>query len=238
MIGEINERVLIFIVAFNAEKTILNVLNRIPASIAKLDHQILIIDDCSHDKTFSTTIKNLEQFQTFNIKILFNPEKQGYGGNQKLGYHYAIEKDFDLMVLLHGDGQYAPELLEEMLSAIVRANADAVLGSRMMSSLSALRGGMPLYKFVGNKILTAIQNYFLKTRLSEFHSGYRAYRVQTLAKIPFELNTNDFHFDTEILIQLILGKFLIKEIPIPTYYGDEICHVNGLLYAWNGVRQT
>ena len=238
MTGEINEKVLILIVAFNAEKTILNVLNRIPASIAKLDHQILIIDDCSHDKTFSTTIKNLEQFQTFNIKILFNPENQGYGGNQKLGYHYAIEKDFDLVVLLHGDGQYAPELLEEMLFAIVRANADAVLGSRMMIGLSALRGGMPLYKFVGNKILTAIQNYFLKTRLSEFHSGYRAYRVQTLAKIPFELNTNDFHFDTEILIQLILGKFLIKEIPIPTYYGDEICHVNGLLYAWNVVRQT
>jgi glycosyltransferase involved in cell wall biosynthesis len=238
MIEKINERILIFIVAFNAEKTILNVLSRIPPSISKLNHQILIIDDCSGDNTFSTTVENLTQFKSLNIKVLFNPEKQGYGGNQKLGYHYAIENGFDLVVLLHGDGQYAPEKLDEMLSTIIGEKADAVIGSRMMDGYSALRAGMPLYKFFGNKILTFIQNKLLKTRLSEFHSGYRAYNVQTLKKIPFELNTNDFHFDTEILIQLILGKFVIREIPIPTYSGEEIRHFRGIRYAWDVLVQT
>ena len=238
MIEKINEKVLIFIVAFNAEKTILNVLRRIPPSMSKLDHQILIIDDCSGDKTFSSTIKNLTQFKSLNIKVLFNPEKQGYGGNQKLGYHYAIENGFDLVVLLHGDGQYAPERLDEMISTIIREKADVVIGSRMLDGFSALREGMPLYKFFGNKILTFIQNSLLKTRLSEFHSGYRIYNVQTLSKIPFELNSNDFHFDTEILIQLILGKFVIREIPIPAYYGDEIRHFKGVKYAWDVIFQT
>ncbi len=238
MIEKINERVLIFIVAFNAEKTILNVLRRTLSSVSKLDHQVLIIDDCSRDKTFSKTVENLTQFKPLNIKVLFNPEKQGYGGNQKLGYHYAIENGFDLVVLLHGDGQYAPERLDEMISTIIREKADAVIGSRMLDGFSALREDMPLYKFIGNKILTFIQNRLLKTRLSEFHSGYRIYNVQTLTKIPFELNTNDFHFDTEILIQLILGKFFIREIPIPTYYGDEIRHFKGIKYACDVIFQT
>lgn len=238
MIEKISERVLIFIVAYNAEKTILNVLRRIPPSISKLDHQILIIDDGSRDKTFSKTVENLTQFKHLNIKVLFNPEKQGYGGNQKLGYHYAIENGFDLVVLLHGDGQYAPERLDEMISTIIREKADAIIGSRMLDGFSALREGMPFYKFFGNKILTFIQNRLLKIRLSEFHSGYRIYNVQTLSKIPFELNTNDYHFDTEVLIQLILGKFVIREIPIPTYYGDEIRHFKGVKYAWNVISQT
>ena len=238
MIGKINERVLIFIVAFNAEKTILNVLSRIPPSVSKLNHEILIIDDCSRDKTFQSTVENLNEFKSLNIKVLYNPEKQGYGGNQKLGYQYAIENGFDLVVLLHGDGQYAPEMLDEMISTLIREKADAVIGSRMIDGFSALWGGMPLYKLLGNKFLTYIQNRLLKSRLSEFHSGYRAYRVQTLSKIPFELNTNDFHFDTEILIQLILGDFIIREIPIPTYDGDEIRHFKGIKYAWNVICQT
>src|SRR6185503_8121226 len=109
--------------------------------------------------------------------------------------------------------------------------ADAVFGSRMLVPGAARRGGMPLYKFVGNKILTWCQNRLLHTRLSEFHSGFRAYRVSALAKIPFHYNANVFHFDTEIIIQFVLGGFRIVEVPIPTYYGDEICRVNGLRYA-------
>jgi glycosyltransferase involved in cell wall biosynthesis len=238
MIDKINERILIFVVAFNAEKNILNVLSRIPPSISKLNHEILIIDDCSGDETFSTTVASLTQFDSLNVKVLFNPEKQGYGGNQKLGYHYAIENGFDLVVLLHGDGQYSPEMLDEMISTLSTGKTDAVIGSRMMTGFSALWEGMPLYKFLGNKFLTFIQNRLLNSQLSEFHSGYRAYRVQTLSKIPFELNTNDFHFDTEILIQLILGKFVIREIPIPTYIGDEIRHIKGVKYAWDVIHQT
>lgn len=233
-----DKKILIFIVAYNAEKTILNVLSRIPPAIAKLDHQVLIIDDCSTDKTFSTAVEHLARFDSLNIKVLFNPKNLGYGGNQKLGYHYAIENNFDVVVLLHGDGQYAPEYLETLITTLIREKADAVMGSRMLSGFGALRGGMPTYKFVGNKILTFIQNWLLKTRLSEFHSGYRAYRVSTLSQIPFDLNTDDFHFDTEVLIQLFLKKHKVIEIPIPTYYGTEICHVNGLKYALDVIRET
>ena len=139
---------------------------------------------------------------------------------------------------MHGDGQYAPERLPDLLQPLLAGEADAVFGSRMMASGGARRGGMPLYKWMGNKILTRIQNRLLKTSFSEFHSGYRIYSVRALAGIPFDKNTNDFHFDTEIIIQLVRAGLRIKELPIPTYYGDEICHVNGLKYALDVVRVT
>jgi len=142
------------------------------------------------------------------------------------------------VVLLHGDGQYAPEELPRLLQPLAEDKADAVFGSRMMPPSSALKGGMPLYKFVGNRILTTVQNSLLGTKLSEFHSGYRVYRVQTLSRLPFELNSNDFHFDTEIILQLVNARARIVELPIPTYYGDEISRVNGIAYAWNVVAAT
>ncbi|MGW8283984.1 MAG: bifunctional glycosyltransferase/class I SAM-dependent methyltransferase, partial [Gemmatimonadota bacterium] len=113
-----------------------------------------------------------------------------------------------------------------------------VFGSRMMVKGGALRGGMPLYKYVGNRILTRAQNLLLDTEFSEFHSGFRAYRVSALSRVPFQYNTNVFHFDTEIIIQLLLAGFRITEVPIPTYYGDEICRVNGIPYAWNVIKTT
>jgi glycosyltransferase involved in cell wall biosynthesis len=231
-------KVLVFIVAYNAEKTIDNVIRRIsPALAQSYDIEILIIDDASHDSTFERShyLSKAPELP-FPVYVLFNPVNQGYGGNQKLGYHYAIENGFDFVALLHGDGQYAPERLSEILEPLRRGDADAVFGSRMLNRGGALRGGMPLYKFLGNKILSWIQNKLLHTGLSEFHSGYRAYSVRALKKIPFERNTNDFHFDTEIIIQLLIARQRIIEVPIPTYYGDEICHVNGLKYAANVVR--
>jgi glycosyltransferase involved in cell wall biosynthesis len=231
-------RVLIFIVAYNAEKTIDSVVRRIPASLAEsYDIEILIIDDASGDSTFerSHRISNAPEVP-FAVRALFNPVNQGYGGNQKLGYHYAIENGHDFVALLHGDGQYAPERLPELLAPLRRGEADAVFGSRMLSRGGALRGGMPLYKYLGNRVLTCIENKLLCVDLSEFHSGYRAYSVRALEKIPFERNTNDFHFDTEIIIQLLVARLRILEIPIPTYYGDEICHVNGIKYAVNVLR--
>ena len=108
----------------------------------------------------------------------------------------------------------------------------------MLAKGNALKGGMPFYKYIGNKILTYLQNKILKTNLSEFHSGYRAYSVHALKHLPFERNSNDFHFDTQILIQALLQPFTIQEIPVPTYYGDEICHVNGIKYAWNVLKTT
>ena len=232
-------RVLIFIVAYNAERTIQHVLRRVPAELQRYDTEVLIIDDASQDQTFERG----EEFRRvgempFKVTVLFNPVNQGYGGNQKVGFHYAIRNGFDYVVLLHGDGQYAPECLPMLLQPLVDGEADAVFGSRMLTENGALKGGMPLYKFVGNKILTAYQNFVLGSKLSEFHSGYRLYSVKALAKLPFSLNTNVFHFDTEIIIQFLFAGLRIKELPIPTYYGDEICHVYGLQYAWDVVVAT
>ncbi len=233
------KRVLIFVVAYNAERTIQEVIRRIPASLDRYDTEVLIIDDSSRDQTFDRA-HDLERTgeSPFPLTVLHNPVNQGYGGNQKIGFRYAIENGFDIVALVHGDGQYQPECLPDLLEPLVQEKADAVFGSRMMTRFAALKGGMPLYKYAGNRILTAFQNLLLKSSLSEFHCGYRLYSVQALRRIPFDRNTNDFHFDTEIIIQLFRAGQVIKELPIPTYYGDEICHVNGMKYAWNVLKST
>jgi glycosyltransferase involved in cell wall biosynthesis len=232
-------RLLIFIVAYQAETTIRQVLRRIPGELAaNCDVEILIIDDRSSDRTFRESAKTNAEGLPFKVTILFNPVNQGYGGNQKIGYHYAISNNFDFVALLHGDGQYAPEMLPALVRPLREGLADAVFGSRMMKSGDARRGGMPLYKYVGNRILTKLQNRILGMQLSEFHSGYRVYAVKALSTVPFDRNTNDFHFDTEIIIQLHLAGKRIAEIPIPTYYGDEISRVNGLRYARNVIRAS
>src|SRR5262249_37343465 len=131
-----------------------------------------------------------------------------------------------------------PECIPRLLYPLIEGRADAVLGSRMLVRRDALKGGMPLYKFVGNRLLTWMQNWVLRSDLSEFHSGFRAYRVAALGTLPFQYNANVFHFDTEIIIQLMLGGHRIEEVSIPTYYGDEICRVNGLRYAIDVVSAT
>jgi glycosyltransferase involved in cell wall biosynthesis/uncharacterized UPF0146 family protein len=233
-------RLLVFIVAYEAETTIRKVLRRIPAGLSdEYDVEILIIDDGSSDRTFIEGAKaDAEGLVPFKVTVLFNPVNQGYGGNQKIGYHYAISFDFDFVVLLHGDGQYAPEVLSDLVRPLREKRAEVVLGSRMLKSGDALKGGMPLYKYFGNKILTALQNRLLGMSLSEFHSGYRAFSVAALKEIPFERNANEFHFDTEIIIQMHLAGKRIVELPIPTYYGDEICRVNGMKYAKDVMRAT
>jgi len=231
-----NKRILVFIVAYNAEKTIGGVLHRIPPVLRGGNVEVLVIDDSSKDDTFATGLKHESAIEGLKITVLRTPVNQGYGGNQKLGYRYAIENGFDYVALVHGDGQYAPEKLPELLAPLAKGEAGAVFGSRMLDKGGALRGGMPLYKYAGNKILTRFQNAILGTNLSEFHSGYRLYSVEALRKIPFERNSNDFHFDTEIIIQLVMAGIPIAELPIPTYYGDEICYVNGIKYAWDIFR--
>ena len=228
------KRVLIFIVAYDAERTIGQVLSRIPPELLLHHTEILIIDDSSHDRTFEKARAHKQS--PFPVTVLHNPVNQGYGGNQKIGFHYAVLQNFDVVALVHGDGQYAPEVLPRLLEPLLNGEADAVFGSRMMGRFDALKGGMPLYKYVGNKILTWIQNRLLHTAYSEFHSGYRLYTVAALKRLAFDRNTNDFHFDTEIIIQLVRAGLRIRELPIPTYYGDEICHVNGMKYAFNVLK--
>ena len=230
------KRILIFVVAYNAETTITSVLHRIPASLRHGNVEVLVIDDSSRDKTFAAGLAAQSALEGLKVTMLRTPHNQGYGGNQKLGYRYAIDHGFDVVALVHGDGQYAPEKLPDLLAPLLRGEADAVFGSRMLEKGGALRGGMPKYKWLGNKTLTQFQNAMLGSSLSEFHSGYRLYSVAGLKQIPFERNSNDFHFDTEIIVQWMMKKLTILEIPIPTYYGEEICYVNGIKYAWDVVR--
>lgn len=227
-------RLLVFVVAYYAESTLTGVLQRIPRQVfEEYDCEVLVVDDGSQDRTYEIGEEYRRQHPEIRLTVLRNELNQGYGGNQKIGYTYAIRNRFDFVALIHGDGQYAPEELPRLLVPLCERRADAVFGSRMMKPMDALRGGMPLYKFVGNRLLTAFENLLLRTRLSEFHSGYRVYAVPALARVPFLLNTDDFHFDTEIIVQLLSGGMRIVELPIPTYYGGEICRVNGVRYAWN-----
>jgi 2-polyprenyl-3-methyl-5-hydroxy-6-metoxy-1,4-benzoquinol methylase len=221
----------VFVVAFNAESHIEATLKRIPGELHSLLSNIYVIDDKSSDRT--TEIARQLRESMPKLEVFTTPYNQGYGGNQKLGYQYAIQNGIDVVVLLHGDGQYAPEVLARMIAPFEDPDVSAVFGSRMMTQGAARRGGMPLYKYVGNRILTFFENGLLGTDLSEFHSGYRAYRTSALAGLPFQYNTNDFHFDTEIIIQLAAKNERIVEVPIPTYYGDELCHVDGVSYALN-----
>jgi glycosyltransferase involved in cell wall biosynthesis len=227
-------RLLIFVIAYYAEASLKRVLERVPTSVfAEYDCEVLVVDDGSDDRTFEVGHEYKAAHPEIRMTVLRNEFNQGYGGNQKVGYAYALSEGFDFVAMLHGDGQYAPEELPRLLAPLRAGDADAVFGSRMLDGKGegALRGGMPLYKYAGNKILTFAQNHLLGSRLSEFHSGYRIYSTAALRKIRFRLNSNDFHFDTEIIIQLLNAKQRILELPIPTFYGDEICRVNGLKYA-------
>jgi len=227
------KKILIYTIVYNHEKFIEKTLSRIPDAIYEnYDCEILVSDDKSSDNTRNVLKQFSSNFEKkAKITICTMRKNQGMGGNQKIGYYYAIKNKFDIVVLLHGDGQYAPEYLPKLLENFNDATNDAVFGSRMMQAGAAIQGGMPLYKYYGNKILTSIQNFLLKSNLSEFHSGYRIYRVNVLEKIYFEKNSNYYDFDTEIIVQLLTKKFKIKEVSIPTFYGDEISYVNGIKYA-------
>jgi glycosyltransferase involved in cell wall biosynthesis len=229
-------RIGIHVVAFQAERFIARVLERIPAALRDLFAEILVIDDSSSDLTFEAAREAGERLGFGNVTVLRTPFNRGYGGNQKLGYLHAVRQGWDYVVLLHGDGQYAPELLPEIVLALDREEPDALIASRMINRRDALRGGMPLYKWLGNQVLTTLENRMLASSLSEFHSGYRAYKVEALEAIPFQLNADGFHFDTEILIQLLRTGRRVVEIPTGTFYGDEISRVNGVAYAVNCLK--
>ena len=226
------KRIGILIVSYNAVTTIAKVLKRIPTDIWENVEEVVVFDDASRDHTYELVL-GLKLLSGLNkLTVIKNDSNLGYGGNQKLGYKYFSEKGFDIVVLLHGDGQYAPEILSHLYAPLVAGEAEAVFGSRMMKAYGgAIKGGMPIYKYLGNKVLTYFENAALGLKLTEFHSGYRAYSLDALRKIDFADMTDVFHFDTQIIIKFHHQGFRIKEVPIPTYYGEEICNVNGLKYA-------
>ena len=234
MAGATKQKVLIFVVCFNDEKSIEQVLKRIPNEIidgARFDTEILIIDNHSSDRTFYAARDFASGQSKWKFTILYNPKSQGYGANHKIGFRYAIEHNFDVVVLLHGDNRYAPEYLPEMIGPVLDNRADAVFGSRMIRKSVVLKDGMPLYKWFGNQVLSFAQNRILKSHLSEFHSGYRAYSVHAIAAVPFEHNSDGFDFDTDIIIQFLDTGKRIAEVAVPTFYGSEIAGAHGLGYA-------
>lgn len=222
--------VAIVVVAYEAAATIATVLDRIPSVIARSVGAILVSDDCSSDSTTELVERWAADHPDAPVVAIRQPRNLGYGGNQKFCYRWARERGFAHAVMVHGDGQYAPELIAEMLRPLF-AGAAAVFGSRMLDRGGARSGGMPTYKYVGNKVLTAFQNLVTGQRLSEWHSGYRAYDLAVLEQMPFDGMSDGFDFDTEIILQLADRRATIREIPIPTFYGDEVCRVNGVRYA-------
>jgi glycosyltransferase involved in cell wall biosynthesis len=231
-------RIGILVVAYNAESTLTATLDRVPAGFRERIAEVVVLDDASADNTVAQGQAWARRADTPRTLVLRHVKNLGYGGNQKAAYKLAMERGLDIVVLLHGDGQYAPEMLPQMVAPLERGECDAVMGSRMMQKGAARRGGMPLYKLAGNRVLTRVENALLGTSLTEFHSGYRAYRVSALRDVPFEHNSDGFDFDTQIIVQLLHAGKRILEIPIPTYYGDEICYVNGVRYARDVVRDV
>ena len=225
-------RLLVFVIAYQNESALSQVLQRIPAEVfERFECEVLVVDDASEDRTFEIGEAYSLEHPKVPLTVLRNQYNQGYGGNQKVGYAYAIAEKFDVVAMVHGDGQHAPEELPRLLEPLLHGQADAVFGSRMMTREGALRGGMPVYQYLGNRILTSLQNALLGSNLSEFHSGYRLYCVRALESIPFRLNSNCFQFDTEIIIQLLNAQKRIVELPIPTSQGGQTSKVNGLRYA-------
>lgn len=227
----------ILVLAYNAEDTIGSVLARIPEETYRESEGVYIFDDASTDQT-SLVAQKFKVTHTYNEKIhvITHQKNKGYGGNQKFSYSYAIDKGLDVVVMLHGDGQYAPELLPKIYSPILRDDKDLVFGSRITDN--PLGGKMPLHKFVGNIFLTKVQNAIVGSTFSEFHSGYRAFRTSCLKKIPLNACTDGFHFDTQILILFFSNGFRIHEIPIPTFYGNEISRVKIFSYGANVLKEA
>jgi glycosyltransferase involved in cell wall biosynthesis len=200
--------VVVVLPAYNAARTLVRTYRDIPKEVVD---DVILVDDASQDDT-------VEIARLLNLRVIQHDKNLGYGGNQKTCYRAALESGADIVVMVHPDYQYDPTLIPQMIAPLQNGQADCVLGSRMLHKGGASAGGMPVYKQIGNRILTKIENLILGQNLSEYHTGYRAYSRRLLTSIPFTENSNNFVFDTEIIIQLLVAGFRIKEIPIPTRY--------------------
>ena len=232
------KRIGILVVGHPTSATLASVLNRIPSDFRHKITKVLISDDHSADSTYPVGPGYQQATADLPIEVMENPRNLGYGGHQKVGFEWAIAHDLDIVVLLHGDGRYAPEQLPALVAPLEAHEADVVFGSRMLVPGAARRGGMPAYKYVGNRMLTTFENTVAGAQLSEWHSGYRAYSVNALRAVPFAQNDDGFNFDTQIILQCIEAGQRITEVPIPTYDGDEICSVNGLGHARDITRNV
>lgn len=210
------KKVVVVMPAYNAAKTLQETYEKVPLDAVD---EIILVDDASRDDTF-------HRAKELGIVSLRQRHNLGYGGNQKTCYEEALKRQAEIVVMVHPDGQYDPAFLNQIIEPILNDKADVVLGSRMMYRNNALKGGMPIYKFISNIFLTLIENCVLGLKLSEYHTGYRAYSRYFLETVPFMRNSNDFVFDTEILVQAAYLKMRITEIPVTTRYFVEASSVN------------
>ena len=207
--------VVVIMPAYNAEKTLRKTYNEVPHDIVD---EIILTDDASQDRT-------AEVSRELNINTFVHMQNKGYGGNQKTCYQEALRAGSDIVIMLHPDYQYTPKLITAMASMIAYGVFDAVIASRILGN-KALQGGMPLYKYIANRFLTTAENLIIKQKLSEYHTGYRAFSAEVLEKIPLLENSDDFVFDNEMLLQTMYFGFNVGEVSCPAKYFDEASSIS------------
>jgi len=209
------KRITVVMPAYNAEKTLRKTHSEIPHDIVD---NIILTDDASQDRT-------AEVARQLNIKTFVHMKNKGYGGNQKTCYQEALRVGSDIIIMLHPDYQYTPKLITSMASMIAYDIFDAVIGSRILGN-KALQGGMPLYKYIANRFLTAVENFIIQQKLSEYHTGYRAFSAKVLENLPLLENSNDFVFDNEMLLQTMYFGFSVGEVSCPAKYFEEASSIS------------
>ena len=223
------KRICVVMPAYNAEKTLKKTYDEIPKDIVD---DVILTDDASTDKTVKIS-------RELDIKTFVHTENKGYGGNQKTCYQAALESGADIVIMLHPDYQYTPKLILPMASMMTEGLFDAVIGSRILGN-KAMMGGMPLYKYVSNRILTLSENLLIQQKLSEYHTGYRAFSRKVLETIPLLENSDDFVFDNQMLCQTLYFGFNVGEVSCPALYFDDASSISfsrSVTYGM-GVMQT
>lgn len=220
-----DNKIQIILPAYNAAATLKKTYLKIPKQFRK---NVLLVDDASADDT-------VVQAKKLGIHVVLHKKNFGYGANQKTCYNEAIRRKADIVVMLHPDYQYPPEMITPMVEMIKTGRYDCILGSRILSG-EALRGGMPLYKYISNRFLTAVENIFTGAKLSEYHTGLRAYKVEVLKNINFLKNSNDFIFDNQILLQILAKGYRIGEISSPCRYFSEASSINFIRSLVYGIQ--
>jgi glycosyltransferase involved in cell wall biosynthesis len=209
------QKVVVVMPAYNAEKTLALTLADVPPGVVD---ELLLVDDASVDGTVARAA-------SLGLTCLVHPKNRGYGGNQKTCYTESLRRAADIVIMLHPDYQYSPKLIGAMAWLVASGEFDVVLGSRILGT-GAIKGGMPRYKYFANRFLTAVENVLLGTKLSEFHTGYRAFSRRVLETLPLEENSDDFVFDNQMLAQAVCFDFKIGEISCPTRYFGEASSIN------------
>jgi glycosyltransferase involved in cell wall biosynthesis len=209
--AQANASIIVVMPAYNASRTLAETQASIPSDLVS---KVVLVDDHSKDDTVPVA-------KRLGVDVIAHPHNVGYGGNQKTCYMEALRQGADVVVMLHPDGQYDPELLPAMVEPILRDEADMTLGSRFLRPGGPAAGGMPRYKIIANRFLTTVENYILGTHFSELHTGYRAYSRKFLETVPFLRNSNDFVFDTQVIAQAVAFDQRVKELPVTTKYFPE-----------------